>query len=50
MEFSRGSVLLEGARNYGPTDSVSEELDKAVAATVNHLWNERGGLQGHIEG
>ena len=35
---SRGSVLLEGAKNFGPTENVSGDLDKEVAAMVNHLF------------
>lgn len=33
-----GSVLLQGAINYGLTEDVSEEIDKQVAAMVNHLF------------
>lgn len=35
---SSGSVLLDGARNYGPIENVSEELDKEIADMVNHLF------------
>ena len=35
---SHGSALLEGAKNFGPTESVSEDLDKEVTAMVNHLF------------
>ncbi|MPD03189.1 hypothetical protein E2C01_098814 [Portunus trituberculatus] len=33
-----GSVLLESAKNFGSTESVSEDLDEEVAAIVNHLF------------
>ncbi|MPC18298.1 hypothetical protein E2C01_011177 [Portunus trituberculatus] len=35
---SRGSVLLESAKNFGPTESVSEHLDEEVVTMVNHLF------------
>ena len=35
---SRGIVLLEGATNFRPTESVSENLDEEIAAMVNHLF------------
>ncbi|MPC77895.1 hypothetical protein E2C01_072364 [Portunus trituberculatus] len=36
--WSRGMfpVLRQGAKNYRPTENVSEELDKEVTAVVNH--------------
>ncbi|MPC48280.1 hypothetical protein E2C01_042049 [Portunus trituberculatus] len=33
-----GIVLLEGTKNFGPTESVSEKLEKEIAAMVNHLF------------
>ena len=32
------SILLQGAKNYGPTETVSKELDEEIAAMVNHLF------------
>ena len=37
-DAQRESVLMQGAKNYGPMEKVSEELDKEVAAMVNHLF------------
>ena len=34
----RESVLLQSAKNYGPMEKVSEELEKEVAEMVNHLF------------
>ena len=34
----RDSVLLQSAKNYGPMEDVSEDLDKQVAAMVNYLF------------
>lgn len=37
-DVPQDSVLLQGAKTYGPTENVSEELDKEIAAMVNHLF------------
>ena len=35
---TRGSVLLQKAKDLGPRDSVSEDIDQQVAGMVNHLF------------
>ena len=37
-EIPPDSILLQGAKNFGPTETVSQELDKEIAAMVNHLF------------
>ena len=38
VEVHHDSVLLQSAKNYGPTETVSEDLDKEIADMVNHLF------------
>lgn len=38
MDGHQDSILLQSAKNYGPTDSVSDDLDKEIADMVNHLF------------
>ncbi len=35
------SVLLQGAKTYGPTECVSSDVDTHVADMVNHLFDQR---------
>ncbi|MPC52838.1 hypothetical protein E2C01_046717 [Portunus trituberculatus] len=37
-EVQSGSVLLQAAKSFGPTDDISEDVDKDVAGMVNHLF------------
>ena len=38
QDVPHDSLLLQGAKNYGPTENVSKELDKEIATMVNHLF------------